>query len=89
MKRIIPTLLSVAAILLLAGIAEACPTCKDQLAADPAAHNIARGYFWSILFMLSMPILIFTGLGSYFYWEVRRAYAQQALEEKTDPAINA
>ena len=89
MKRIIPTLLSIAAILVLAGVAEACPTCKDQLAADPAAHNIARGYFWSILFMLSMPILIFTGLGSYFYWEVRRAYAQQALEEKTDPALNA
>lgn len=89
MKRIIPTLLSIAAILLLAGVAAACPTCKDQLAADPAAHNIARGYFWSILFMLSMPILIFTGLGSYFYWEVRRAYAQQALQEKTDPALNS
>lgn len=66
---------------LLAGIAEACPTCKEQIAGDPAAYNIARGYFWSILFMLSMPILIITGLGSYFYWEVRRAYAKQALEE--------
>jgi heme/copper-type cytochrome/quinol oxidase subunit 2 len=51
------------------------------MAADPAAANIARGYFWSILFMLSMPILILTGLGSYFYWEVRRAYARQAMED--------
>ena len=50
--------------------------------------------FWSGLVLGTMAgslqaILIFTGLGSYFYWEVRRAYAQQALEEKTDPAINA
>ncbi|WP_425616874.1 hypothetical protein NA78x_000535 [Anatilimnocola sp. NA78] len=69
------------AVLLLAGIAQACPTCKDQLASDPETYNIARGYFWSILFMLTMPILIFTGLGSYFYWEVRRAYAKEALEQ--------
>ncbi len=75
------SLLSLLLIVLLVGVAEACPTCKDQLAADPAAYNIARGYFWSILFMLSMPILVFTGLGSYFYWEVRRAYAREAMEE--------
>jgi len=62
-------------------VAQACPTCKEQIAGDPAAYNIARGYFWSILFMLSMPVLILTGLGSYFYWEVRRAYAKQALED--------
>lgn len=65
----------------LVGVAEACPTCKDQIAGDPAAYNIARGYMWSILFMLSMPFLILGGLGSYFYWEVRRAYARQALED--------
>jgi heme/copper-type cytochrome/quinol oxidase subunit 2 len=63
------------------GIAEACPTCKEQIAGDPAAYNIARGYAMSIVFMLSMPFLILGGLGSYFYWEVRRAYAKQAMEE--------
>lgn len=62
-------------------IAEACPTCKEQIAGDPAAYNIARGYAMSIVFMLSMPFLILGGLGSYFYWEVRRAYAKQAMEE--------
>jgi heme/copper-type cytochrome/quinol oxidase subunit 2 len=80
-SKIIAAVLSLAVLVLLAGVAEACPTCKDQMAADPAAANIARGYFWSILFMLSMPILILTGLGSYFYWEVRRAYARQAIED--------
>jgi heme/copper-type cytochrome/quinol oxidase subunit 2 len=80
MKRFLPSLLALAVVLLVSGVASACPTCKDQLAADPAAYNMARGYFWSILFMLSMPILIITGLGSYFYWEIRRAYAQEALQ---------
>lgn len=93
MKRILPTLFALAVVLVIAGVATACPTCKDQLAADPAAHNIARGYFWSILFMLSMPILIITGLGSYFYWEIRRAYAQEALVQgaaiETRPAADA
>ena len=51
-----------------------CPTCKDSIAQnDPAAAGIVRGYFWSILFMMSMPFLILTGLGSYFYWQIRRA----------------
>ena len=81
-RRLLITLpIALVAMLLLAGMAEACPTCKDQIAADPATYNIARGYFWSILFMLSMPFLIITGLGSYFYWEIRRAYARQAQEE--------
>jgi hypothetical protein len=57
----------------------ACPTCKDQLAHDPSAANIARGYAISIVFMLAMPPLILTGLGSYFYWEVRKARRTQAL----------
>lgn len=92
-KPVITFCLALAALLVCTALAEACPTCKDQLAADPAAYNIARGYFWSILFMISMPILILTGLGSYFYWEVRRAYAQQAIEdalagEEQQPTLN-
>jgi hypothetical protein len=69
------------ALLVIAGVAEACPTCKDQIAGDPATHNIARGYAYSIVFMLSVPPLILAGLGSYFYYEVRRAYAKQASED--------
>jgi hypothetical protein len=43
-----------------------CPTCKDQLANDPAAQSLVRGYFYSILFMLSMPATIFICLSTYF-----------------------
>lgn len=52
----------------------ACPTCKDSIAhSDPESANLVRGYFWSILFMMSMPFLILGGLASYFYYEVRKA----------------
>jgi heme/copper-type cytochrome/quinol oxidase subunit 2 len=55
-------------------LADACPTCKDTLEAnDPQRANLVRGYFYSIIFMLSMPFLIFTGLCGYFYYEVRKA----------------
>jgi heme/copper-type cytochrome/quinol oxidase subunit 2 len=58
------------------GVAFGCPTCKESLAHDPAAANLVRGYAYSILFMLSMPPLIFGGLSAYFYWEVRKARAR-------------
>lgn len=60
-------------------MAMACPNCKDALAGDPEAANLARGLYYSILFMLAMPALILTGLGSLFYWEVRRAKKRQAV----------
>ena len=62
-------------------VALACPTCKDSLDQnDPARSNMVRGYFWSILFMMSMPFLILGGLGLLFYSEVRKARARQADE---------
>jgi len=75
--------------LLLAGIASACPTCKDSLASDPASASLVRGYAYSILFMLSMPPLIFGGLSAYFYWEVRRAKAREANARQADVATIA
>jgi len=61
----------------MASVALACPTCKDSLAHDPAGMYLARGYAYSILFMLSMPPLILGSLAAYFYWEIRKARAQQ------------
>ena len=67
-------------VLLFAGVASACPTCKESLAHDPAAANLARGFYYSILFMVSMPFVIFGSMSAYFYWEVRKAKARQAAE---------
>jgi heme/copper-type cytochrome/quinol oxidase subunit 2 len=71
---------ALAVVLLMASVAFACPTCKDSLAHDPASANLVRGYAYSILFLLSMPPLIFSGLSAYFYWEVRKAKARQAAK---------
>ena len=57
----------------------ACPTCKQTLAEASNNPNLVRGYGWSIMFMMSAPFLILAGLGSYFYYEIRRARARQAL----------
>jgi hypothetical protein len=62
----------------LCAVASACPTCKDNMAHDPASANLVRGYAYSIVFMLSMPPLIFGSLCAYFYWEVRKAKARTA-----------
>lgn len=69
----------------LAGPVAACPTCKESLTHDPATMNLARGYAYSILFMLSMPPLIFSGLAGYFYWEVRRARRAAAFAGQSSP----
>ena len=63
---------------LLVGSAQACPTCKQALAEGGNHANVVRGYFWSILFMMSMPFLILAGLGSYFYLQICRARVQRA-----------
>ncbi len=57
--------------LVVACTAEACPTCKAAIAEN--GGHLVRGYFWSIMFMMSMPFLIVAGLGGIFYMEVRRA----------------
>ena len=72
--------IAAAAVLAFVGTAAACPTCKDNLAHDPASANLVRGYAYSILFMLSMPFLILFGIGGYFYWQIRKARAALAAQ---------
>ncbi len=50
----------------------ACPTCKEGLN-DPASQAMAAGYFYSILFMMSMPFLILGTFGSFAYRSIRKA----------------
>ncbi len=76
-------LIAVTLLLMLACFADcasACPNCKDAMAGDPAQSNMVIGYFWSIIFMMSMPFLVLSGVAAYFYYEVCRARARQAAE---------
>jgi hypothetical protein len=74
----ITTVLPLAAILLMASAAIACPTCGEGLMqADPHAQSIAAGFKYSILFMLSMPYICLGTLCSIAYYSIRKAKAQQ------------
>jgi hypothetical protein len=66
---------AIAAAYVLVATADAfgCPNCKDGVnTSDPAGLNVARGYFYSILFMLAMPFTLAGSFGAYVWREMRR-----------------
>lgn len=80
--------LLMAAVAMLPAIALACPTCKDGLAeANAASQAMASGYFYSILFMMSMPFVIIGTFGGAAYLSIRRAREQQAAKTQVDSAL--
>jgi hypothetical protein len=67
-------LLACLLLLALPGVVEACPSCKAALATQEGGQgNLVQGFFWSILFLLSMPAMIVGGLSTYMYALVRKA----------------
>jgi hypothetical protein len=81
-RKLAPLCVALAVLLVAAGTASACPGCKDALAAnDNQGGNLVAGYFWSILFMMSMPFIIVTTFGGSMYLSVRRARAAQAAQQ--------
>ncbi len=79
-------LIAAVVLLCLPVVAEACPSCKQSLAASSNPH-LVRGFGWSIIFMLSMPFLILASLGGYFFTLIRRA-DRIALAKETTGAIS-
>jgi hypothetical protein len=72
------TVAPIALLLILASLADACPTCKQAVTEGGNHESTVQGYFWSIIFMMSMPFLIFGGLGTYFYVQVVKARLAQS-----------
>lgn len=72
---------AMAVVLLAAQSASACPSCKAALANQEGKGDLVSGFMYSILFMLSMPFAIFGSISSYFYYLVRRARREQALQQ--------
>ena len=91
--RLLPMIGVVAVLLVFAQVAEACPNCKNGMSSNETqAKNMAAGYYYSILFMLSMPFLIFSSFSGWMYLAVRRARAEreeQASAEGSDSHANA
>jgi hypothetical protein len=69
----------------LSSVAAACPTCGEALGHQDAAQNgVAKGFYYSILFMMGMPYLVLGTFCGCMYWKVRRARVARAL--KGNPA---
>ena len=76
-------ILSLAVVMVLAGAAQACPSCKQALAtADTAQGDVVGAYFWSILFMLSMPIALISTFSFSMWRAVKKA---NAAKESAEP----
>ncbi len=89
-RRVLPVLLSVAFLLLLATVAEACPGCKDSLVeTDPTKAGIVKGYFYSILFMMGMPYTVLSIFIGTMYYKVRKLRAAERAAERAGKALDA
>lgn len=86
MKSIRTTLTALLFAITFAGLASACPTCKNSVAEN--GGDLVQGYFLSIIFMMSMPFLIFSALSTMFYLDVQRARRQQAMAAE-QPSLSA
>jgi heme/copper-type cytochrome/quinol oxidase subunit 2 len=79
--RFAGVVIAMAALFSTVRVASACPTCAEAAAAnDPEHEHMVKGYFYSILFMMGVPYVVFTGFAGYMYWEVKKARARKAAE---------
>jgi hypothetical protein len=70
------------AVLVLSADVMACPTCKNGMSGgDPVSVARASGYFYSILFMMSMPFLIVGTFGGAAYLSIKRARERELTRE--------
>jgi hypothetical protein len=80
-KRLLSRLgcMALAAVLVLAlhSVAAACPTCGEAVGNhDPTHGGMAKGYFYSILFMMGAPFTILGVFCGCMYYKVRRIRSQ-------------
>ncbi len=65
-----------------ASVASACPSCQQALGEDSSQGDLARGLYYSILFMMSMPFAIVGTFGGLAYRAVKREQRRQAEAEQ-------
>jgi uncharacterized membrane protein len=81
----IAILLALACLVFVATVtdASACPMCKTALASHDRTHgDWVGGFFWSILFMLSMPFVLLGSFSTYMYVLVRRARREASQRDR-------
>jgi hypothetical protein len=83
-RQLSSAVLAVALVALAAATASACPTCGAGMSeAGEAGRKMLNGWFWSIIFMMSMPFTILASLGGYMYYLVRKAEHNRAALERS------
>jgi hypothetical protein len=76
-----PRLAAFACLLLTLGsatVAEACPSCQQALANGQG--DLARGIYYSVLFMMAMPFAIVGSFGFMAYRAIKKEQRRQADE---------
>lgn len=78
--------LMLAAVLALSTVstADACPGCKEATSAQ--GRNLARGFSYSILFMMPIPFIIVGSFGGYVYYTVKQRERELAASSKAKEA---
>lgn len=74
--------LAVCALVFVPGAAQACPMCSETIAGET---HLPRAYMYSILFMMSMPAIVFSGICVCIYRTVKNRphMAPQAAVSET------
>lgn len=75
-RRVLKSVLAVCAAFS-SSAAFACPGCKNALATE-SAMALARGYYWSIIVMLSLPFIL-TGFVSFLIYRATRKKKRNLL----------
>ncbi len=52
--------------------------CSQSIAEEDL---LPHAYMYSIIFMLSMPAMVFTGVGGFIFFQIRKASAADSKDE--------
>ena len=79
-------ILGLAIVLGSASVASACPSCQSALATDGSQGDLARGIYYSVLFMMAMPFAIVGTFAGFAYRAVKREQRRlEALRQSEQP----
>jgi len=85
-SRCIMPLACLVIVLGLSNVAWACPSCQQALSTDGSQGDLARGIYYSILFMMSMPFAIVGTFAGFAYRMVKREQRRVAQAAQAQPS---
>jgi hypothetical protein len=91
MKRFstVALILSLAIVLGTASVASACPSCQTALSSDGSQGDLARGIYYSVLFMMAMPFAIVGTFAGFAYRAVKKEQRRlEALRQRESAELD-